>query len=84
MATRASSKVSPGWRLLAAVQAGAPLDQVALVRGDRNPDYMARVTALNGAWLNNAAVQIVLKGNAKDTVVITGIQLVKKCTAPHL
>ena len=45
-------------------------------------NYMARVTALNGAWLNNAAVQIVLKGNAKDTVVITGIQLVKKCTAP--
>lgn len=29
-------------------------------------NYMARVTALNGAWLNGANVEIVLKGNAKE------------------
>lgn len=44
--------------------------------------YQTRADQLGGAITADAAVQIVLRGNAASTAIITGIQVVRHCSAP--
>lgn len=46
------------------------------------PSYMDRIAAEGGAQVSAAAVEMVLRGNAKQTVVISNIQIDSHCTAP--
>lgn len=43
---------------------------------------MARLAAIGGAQVTDAAVEIVLRGNDKQTVVISNIQIASRCMAP--
>ena len=45
-------------------------------------DYQTHANTLGGAITGDAAVQIVLSGNAPETVVIAGIQIVPQCKDP--
>jgi hypothetical protein len=46
------------------------------------PNYMTRIAAIGGVQIRDAAVEIVLRGNAKQTVTIPSIEIVSHCAAP--
>jgi hypothetical protein len=56
--------------------------QVTPMNQSSFPSFMAHVTAIGGAVISDAAIQIVLTGNADATSVISGIGVSKSCTAP--
>ena len=56
--------------------------QVTPMNQSSFPNFMAHVTAIGGAVVSDAAIQIVLTGNADATSVISGIGVSKSCTAP--
>lgn len=45
-------------------------------------NYMEHVTGAGGAMIGNAPIQIILTGNTDSTSIISGLQVIKRCSTP--
>jgi hypothetical protein len=59
----------------------AKIAQYAEFRGSFQ-NYIANASSAGGTGSDDAEVQIALRGNSRQTAVITGIQVIKKCEPP--